>query len=98
MFSLHVCGGIGSQFLRYLAGVGYCIEANIPLDLIRVTHHLYDIPSSGEWNPIYHNHCTLDHFLDFTQGNFSLSAYNSDAKQFNFDKNMLNYCLLALVF
>ena len=42
MFEIHLCGGIGSQFLRFLAGIGYAIKKSIKPNRISIVHHPYN--------------------------------------------------------
>ena len=96
MFSIHICGGIGSQFLRYLAGVGLAIKSNIPASDIKVIFHPYDELHTPTNDSLYHNSCLISHFLDLPSGSLDFEPYNKNAKQFNFDNRMLILVLEAL--
>ena len=95
MFTLHVCGGLGSSFLRYLAGIGYCLKTNILPHTFLTVQHLYD-SKSGPSSSLYHNNWTIDKFLNFEDRLFRTDKYTAKAKQFNFDKTMLHLILFAL--
>ena len=94
--SIHICGGIGSQFLRYLAGVGVAIKSNIPASDIKVIFHPYDELHTPTNDSLYHNSCLISHFLDLPSGSLDFEPYNKYAKQFNFDNRMLILVLEAL--